>query len=1067
MRKTRPAYRAMPVIMVLLLVLLAGRAHGMECLITVNTPDTDQQNPDISGERIVWEDWSDGLIRLYDLAGGTDVKVAPSDMWQTSPAISGSLVAWEEVSSVGTMNITYRDLLTGTTGVLTTDGISPAVSGQRIVWVDSPLYESLSLYDGNDGTTGTLVSNGDPTNEYPALSGDGVVWANGSQRTISYKNLTTGEEILIASDPLTMRINPVISGGLIVWQDRRNGNWDLYLYNLSSGLETRLTAGPGDHTNPAIDGTRIAWANGSVIDEMDLASGSPIVVSSGDVAGGITNSQPRISSDRVAWQKYNTTSGYYDIFLSTVGSTLDCPVAGFEADPTSGGSPLEVQFTSTSTGAHHWLWDFGDGTASPAENPLHPYPADGTYSVSLTVGNAVGRDYTSRADLIRVSLFPTVFFSANQTYGIAPLPVQFNDTSSGDPTAWSWDFGDGTTSADQNSSHTYLTPGSYSVALSTTNANGTVTRSMPGLIQVLNGVNLRATTDIGGLTVRDAGGRQEITLDSTAMVDVAFNWNLPASFSFTPQPSSGWRRVTFSTSDGIGFARDAGGILRGNLTSCTFESLAIVPTTFTGGAGNNLPLSYTLQLGAFPVLAGVNATVWEGMFPGDDLAFRHTLITKSPEFASLLGTAYTLSFVTTNLSGVRGASLNLSVATPWVQGFGGANNITVIRLGDDGIDEVLNPSTTSTDTATNLDFFTVPSPHGLSRFALVSAVGSSNLIQMGARVATQLIQSSGVVGGGGSGSPPSVKDRTPWEQPTSPANTPARPAVTYYGEGKIDTTPTGITRESVIIKSADWGASLAIDAGTVAFNSMHEPLTFVTAQPVTAGSIPPVADGAGTLFTGIAYDVGPDGATFNPPATLSFTVPGDRWNENTRYSIQTYSTQAGSWEDITTSVDPGSRIVSGQVSHLCIFGLFTVPAAGAPAPARGVSAPAVTSGEQPKPLPRTPMGIFTGMLGWIYDIATTHILVSLTVLFCVLASVYAYTRRAWLSRNRTWITLYLISLTGLLWASFVYSESGSLPDSVFIITTVTGLNLIVHILRFDRIDLSSRALRGYVEIGRR
>jgi hypothetical protein len=525
--------------------------------------------------------------------------------------------------------------------------------------------------------------------------------------------------------------------------------------------------------------------------------------------------------------------------------------------------------------------------------------------------------------------------------------------------------------------------------------------------------------------------------------------------------------MTFTSTDGIGFSRDAGGMIRGNLSSCSLESRALIPTTFTTDAGNNLPVSFQLQLTGYPYLAEVNATVWEKVIPSDDLAFRQALATHSTQFTSVLDTAYTLSFVSKNLTGVQGANLNLSVGSSWVQESGGGNNITVIRIGDDGIDEVLNPAATFTYTTNNLDYFVIPSPHGLSRFALVSAAGSSNLIQMGARVATQLIQGSGMgYTSGGSGKEVS----SPQKGAPTPAQSPvARPAATYYGEGKVDTTVAGITRDPVVIKSGDWGAGLAIGAGTEALDSARQPLTLVTATTVPGGSIPPVPAGTGTRFTGVAYDVGPDGATFNPPATISFTVPGDQWNLETRYIIRTYSAQTGSWDDIPTSVDPANRIVSGQVSHLCLFGLFAAPLASPATAAPVARAPAANAntGEQPKPLPRTPMGTFTGMLEWIYAAASGHIAVSVTVLLGGLASLYAFTRRAWLSRHRTWITLYLISLTGLLWALFIFASGGAAWESAWILITVTGLNLIVHTLRFDRIDLSFRARRGSVGVGRR
>ncbi|HSD78014.1 MAG TPA: DNRLRE domain-containing protein, partial [Solirubrobacteraceae bacterium] len=68
---------------------------------------------------------------------------------------------------------------------------------------------------------------------------------------------------------------------------------------------------------------------------------------------------------------------------------------------------------------------------------------------------------------------PTASFSGTPTSGTAPLTVQFTDTSTGSPTGWSWDFGDGSpTSTEQNPSHVYTTPGTYTVTLTASNDSG-------------------------------------------------------------------------------------------------------------------------------------------------------------------------------------------------------------------------------------------------------------------------------------------------------------------------------------------------------------------------------------------------------------------------------------------------------------------------------------------------------------------------------------------------------------------------------------------------------------------
>lgn len=61
--------------------------------------------------------------------------------------------------------------------------------------------------------------------------------------------------------------------------------------------------------------------------------------------------------------------------------------------------------------------------------------------------------------------------------GPAPLAVAFVDTSSSDVSSWLWSFGDGTTSALQNPTHTFSTAGVYLVTLAATGASGTAVQS--------------------------------------------------------------------------------------------------------------------------------------------------------------------------------------------------------------------------------------------------------------------------------------------------------------------------------------------------------------------------------------------------------------------------------------------------------------------------------------------------------------------------------------------------------------------------------------------------------------
>jgi PKD repeat protein len=148
----------------------------------------------------------------------------------------------------------------------------------------------------------------------------------------------------------------------------------------------------------------------------------------------------------------------------------------FTGSPTRGRSPLTVMFDPLLQGiANEYHWDFGDGDTSSLPNPIHIYQAQGSYSVKFKARlNLNGCD---QADSILKSAYIIVNdlqpeFVASPTAGYEPLTVQFTDSSTGSPTSWYWDFGDGSSSSAQNPSHTYYSDNTYDVFLRVTNAVG-------------------------------------------------------------------------------------------------------------------------------------------------------------------------------------------------------------------------------------------------------------------------------------------------------------------------------------------------------------------------------------------------------------------------------------------------------------------------------------------------------------------------------------------------------------------------------------------------------------------
>jgi PKD repeat protein len=190
----------------------------------------------------------------------------------------------------------------------------------------------------------------------------------------------------------------------------------------------------------------------------------------GDGSGPVTTRNP--THTYAAAGTYTVTLGITNAFGVTANTSQFVTVS-LGSPPTADfsfqSSGLGVAFADQSTGSPtSWSWDFGDGGSSTQQNPQHTYAVAGTYSVKLTATNAAGS--SSKTKIVTVSQGdpPTADFS----FQVTGLSVVFADQSTGSPTAWSWDFGDGSKSTQQSPSHTYTKAGTYAVVLTASNAAG-------------------------------------------------------------------------------------------------------------------------------------------------------------------------------------------------------------------------------------------------------------------------------------------------------------------------------------------------------------------------------------------------------------------------------------------------------------------------------------------------------------------------------------------------------------------------------------------------------------------
>jgi gliding motility-associated-like protein len=120
-----------------------------------------------------------------------------------------------------------------------------------------------------------------------------------------------------------------------------------------------------------------------------------------------------------------------------------------------------------------YRWDFGDGFTSTSPTPSHTYTKRGNYTVTLTVTTSTGCTETlSLPDGVKVGTVPTADFIADQIDVCASQPIQFTDKSTppAEVNEWSWEFGDGTKSTEQNPLHQFVDTGWMDVKLIATNS---------------------------------------------------------------------------------------------------------------------------------------------------------------------------------------------------------------------------------------------------------------------------------------------------------------------------------------------------------------------------------------------------------------------------------------------------------------------------------------------------------------------------------------------------------------------------------------------------------------------
>jgi len=170
--------------------------------------------------------------------------------------------------------------------------------------------------------------------------------------------------------------------------------------------------------------------------------------------------------------------------------------------------------------------------------------------------------------------------------------------------------------------------------------------------------------------------------------------------------------------------------------------------------------------------------------------------------------------------------------------------------------------------------------------------------------------SSGGGGGGSSGSPSTQTTTT-----TTTTTTP------YTGQASIATSASGKVTESVTAGTIDGAASVTIPSGTTAHDRYDKPLSEVTIKTLDKANLPGI-EAENTIY--LALDCGPDGATFDPAISLTFTLTSKEWadiDDPATLTVMWYNADTKKWQEIPATVDSTTYTITAQVSHFSTYAL--------------------------------------------------------------------------------------------------------------------------------------------------
>ena len=326
------------------------------------------------------------------------------------------------------------------------------------------------------------------------------------------------------------------------------------------------------YTIPYGGSTTLHWTTSNAVNEawIEGLSGSFSAVSGATSTGSLT------SQTKFRFKAYSASGSSVDSNEVTINIASGNPSCTIGANPTSGNTPLSVDFSGAGSGGSgaysSYTWNFGDGTAQQTGSSLsHSYSTAGSFTATLTVKDSNNNTGScTKVITVNQASGPSCTIGASPTSGSAPLAVSFSGTASGGSGTYSsftWNFGDNATATGAFSSHTYSTANSYTATLTVKDSNN----------------NTGSCTKV--ITVNQASG-PTCTISANPV-----SGNAPLLVSFSGAGSGGSGTYSSYTWD---FGDNTTGL--GQQTSHTYSSAKNYSSklTITDSAGNSGVCSKTI-----------------------------------------------------------------------------------------------------------------------------------------------------------------------------------------------------------------------------------------------------------------------------------------------------------------------------------------------------------------------------------------------------------------------------------------------------------------------------------------